>query len=406
MTGIPLDRIYQFLFSDGGYSPHGFCIAWDLPVLYTHIGADLLIALSYFAIPAIILVFLRRRQDKRLNAPALLFALFIAACGLSHLMSIVTMYLPYYGLQGVVKLFTGVVSFVTAIALWRMLPQALEIPAPDTLMEALADREREIGERRQTQADLEISQRSLDQKIRAIEASNEELREFAYAASHDLKAPANTLSLWLQDFIEDCEPSLTADQMEALREAEKVLGRMRLLVDDILSYSRTVNDSDTRPAAVDLEKAFRDALEDLRSEVRKSRATVTIEPMPIISGFPTLVSVLVHNLLGNALKFRDPDRPLHISVSAEQVDTPISGVYVSVTDNGLGIDPVHHERIFKLFKRLHRAEDYPGTGLGLSLCRRVAVTHGGRIEVRSRVGAGATFRVFFPTEVSDVSQAA
>jgi signal transduction histidine kinase len=401
-----MEQISNFLFSDGGYSPHGYCIAWNAPVLYTHIIADLLIALSYFAIPAVMLVFLRQRRDPRLHLPAMLFVVFITACGVSHLMSIVTMYLPYYGLQGMLKLFTGVVSLITAIALWKMLPDALKIPSPDMLMKALDDKDREIRDRTAAQLRLEDSQRQLDQKIAELQASNEELREFAYAASHDLKAPANTLSLWLQDFEQESGDSLSAEQREDLEHAKGILKRMRSLVDDILSYARVVNTEDAVIEEVDVTEIFTTAAKTLRPDIEQARGKIVIADMPSVEGYPALMSMLAHNLLSNAIKFRSPDRPLKVEVAAWHEASAEPQMVISVKDNGIGINAAYHRRIFKLFKKLHRPEDYEGTGLGLALCRRLAVTHGGSIDVISEEGHGAEFRVSFPMELAHVAKAA
>jgi signal transduction histidine kinase len=401
-----MEQISNFLFSDGGYSPHGYCIAWNAPVLYTHIIADLLIALSYFAIPAVMLVFLRQRRDPRLHLPAMLFVVFITACGVSHLMSIVTMYLPYYGLQGMLKLFTGVVSLITAIALWKMLPDALKIPSPDMLMKALDDKDREIRDRTAAQLRLEDSQRQLDQTIAELQASNEELREFAYAASHDLKAPANTLSLWLQDFEQESGDSLSAEQREDLEHAKGILKRMRSLVDDILSYARVVNTEDAVIEEVDVTEIFTTAAKTLRPDIEQARGKIVIADMPSVEGYPALMSMLAHNLLSNAIKFRSPDRPLKVEVAAWHEASAEPQMVISVKDNGIGINAAYHRRIFKLFKKLHRPEDYEGTGLGLALCRRLAVTHGGSIDVISEEGHGAEFRVSFPMELAHVAKAA
>lgn len=400
-----MDQIRQFLFADGGYSPHGFCIAWDPLVLYTHIGADLLIALSYFAIPAIMLVFLRKRDDPALHTPALLFVAFITACGVSHLLSIVTMYLPWYGLQGLVKLATGLISFVTVIALWKLLPAALKIPAPGALLAALKERDSELADRQEAEQALARKNAEVNQKIDEVEAANSELLEFTYAASHDLKSPANTLCLWLQDFREDQAERLDEDGRQSLAEAARIVDRMRLLVDDVLSYSRVVNGDDNDRQPMELDKIFEAAVEDLKSDIRRARATVEISPMPPFAGFAPLMALLANNLLGNAIKFRSPDRPAHVNVSG--VIDPVTGAFVlRVKDNGIGISPDHSDKVFRLFKRLHRAEDYEGTGLGLALCRRIAVTHGGDIRVVSAENQGAEFIITLPMEADHVAQAA
>lgn len=401
-----MERFSQFLFSDGGYSPHGFCIAWDPAVLYTHIGADLLIALSYFAIPALMLVFLRKRKDPSLTTPALLFVAFITACGLSHLMSIVTMYLPWYGLQGLVKLATGLISFVTVIALWKMLPDALKIPTPGLLLAALEERDKELADRQAAEAELTVKCREVDQKFAEVEAANQELREFAYAASHDMKSPANTLSLLLQDFAEEHGEDLDEAGREELGDALEIVQRMRVLVEDVLSYSRVVNRDPNDLEQVDVYKVFRQAARDIGEDIRRARATVNIAPLPPLHSHHTLIGILAQNLLSNAIKFRSPDRTPEISVSAEIAKGPCAAYVLRIKDNGIGIRPEHSDRVFRLFQRLHRPEDYEGTGLGLALCRRIAVTHGGSIDLISQEGQGAEFIVTFPLEVTDVAQAA
>lgn len=398
-----MDWLSNFLFSDGGYSPHGFCIAWNLPVLYTHIAADLMIALSYFAIPAVMVVFLRHRRDTRLHKPAMLFVIFITACGVSHLMSIVTMYLPYYGLQGVIKLFTGIVSALTAVALWRMLPNALRIPAPEQLMQAIADKDTEIAQRKATEEEMRSTQRLLNVKVEQLESANLELREFAYAASHDLKSPANTLSLWLDSFMEDCGDKLSAPERADAEEAQRILARMRMLVDDVLSYARLLSDDVADAQACDTAQIVRDTLSDLAPEIAAADAEVSAGPLETVQGHPAMLSVLFHNLISNAVKFRDPERPCRIDVSARRNG---SRVTIAVSDNGIGIDPAHHERVFTLFKRLHHQARFEGTGLGLSLCRRIAVMHGGRIELSSTPGKGTEIRVTFDQETLDVPKAA
>ena len=388
-----IEWLNAFLFSDGGYSPHGFCIAWNLPVLYTHIGADLLIAVSYFAIPAIILTFLRHRRDSRLHGPAMLFVVFIAACGVSHLLSIVTMFLPWYGLQGLVKLLTGLISFATAVALWKMLPDALRIPAPEELTQALNDKDHQVDQKEAAEAEMVRSQQALADKIVELEAANKELREFAYAASHDLKSPANTLSLWLSEFARDTQGMLTPALDEELSDARQIVERMRQLVEDILAYSRIVGPQEVEPKPCNLQDITDAVLRDLASDLKAHAATVTVADMPTVQGHPPLISILLHNLVANAVKFRDPDRALEIAITAELQD---GAAILSVADNGIGIAAHHHDRIFQLFNRLHHDSAYQGTGLGLALCRRAVAAHGGGIDVQSSVGEGTTFIITLP----------
>lgn len=382
----------DFLFSQGGYTPHGFCIAWDPVVLWMHIGSDLIVALSYFAIPGLILVFLRRRRDATLHRPAILFAAFITACGITHVMGIVTLYWPLYGLQGVLKAATAAISLLTAVALIRMLPEALKIPSPGQLIRALDRTRAEVAERRQAEAALRDSQDELARQNAELEHANRELREFAYAASHDLKSPANTLGMWLEDFTLEHGDDLDGSAREALDDAAHLVERMRSLVEDVLCFSRVVNSDPDDIAPVPLDAVAADALANLGEDVRRTGAVIDIGPLPVVQGHRVLLTMLMQNLVANALKFRDPGAVPEVRIRG--VETP-AGAVISVRDNGIGIPPEQHSRIFSMFQRLHHRDSYPGTGLGLSLCRRIAVTHGATIDLTSLPGEGAEFRITF-----------
>lgn len=397
----------DFLFADGGYSPHGYCLAWDPFVLNLHIVSDLLIALAYFSIPAVIMVFLRRRNDPTLHLPAMLFVAFITACGLTHLMGILTLFLPWYGLQGIMKLATALISCVVAVILWRMLPSALKIPSVSELGEALADREAQLRDRMAAERALRLREEELDAKVRELESANRELNEFAYASSHDLKAPANTLSLWFNDFVEEQGENLDEETLESIEDARELVARMRILVEDILAYSRIVNSDTSSTSDVDIASICTEIVGDLDADIQQAGASISVAPTPVFTGHPRMMRILLQNLLSNAIKFRHPDRAPEVFVSASRTDGPHPAVVLSVRDNGIGIHPDYHERIFRMFKRLHGPDKYKGTGLGLALCNRIALLHGGHIEVVSTPGAGAEFRVTFPLrETSDVDIAA
>ncbi|MEW9918636.1 ATP-binding protein [Marimonas sp. MJW-29] len=391
------------LFPDGGLSPQDDAIASTLPVLYSHIAADLLIALSCFAISAAILLFLRHRPDGRLHWTVMLVVIFITASGVTHLIGLLAMFLPLFGFEGLIKLITGIVSALAALALWRQLPNALRTPAQQELMQAISDRDAEISQHRVSEEAMQATERLLNIKIEQLEAANLELREFAYAASHDLKSPANTLSLWLENFMEDCAERLSPEERKDAEEAQRILARMRMLVDDVLSCARLLSDEAAAPQACDTARIVADTLADLAPEIEAAEAEIVAGPLVTVRGHPAMLSVLFHNLIGNAIKFRHKNRPCRVEISA-RLDG--SRATILVRDNGIGIDPVHHERVFSLFKRLHHHTLFEGTGLGLSLCRRIAVMHGGRIELNSVPGSGTEMRVVFDQEALHVAQAA
>lgn len=291
-----MQAIYEFLFDYGGYTPHGFCVAWNPGMLAVHILSDGLIAASYFAIPALILIFLRRRTGPSLRSQAVPLVLFIAACGLSHLVSIATIYVPIYGFHGFIKLTTGVISFVTVVALVRILPDALKIPPPGDLDGALPARDAADETDDRMQGDLR-------RKVRELETTKAELREFAYAASHDLKSPAHSLSFWFREFNEDHQDELSDAARETLSEAGQLMDRMGELMEDVLIFSQVVNRGNAKVELVGLNAAFDTAASHLAAEIGHAEARINIGPLPSATGDRSLLTSLAQNLLSNAIKF-------------------------------------------------------------------------------------------------------
>lgn len=395
--------MWNFLFSTDDYAPHAYCIAWDPTLLWMHVSANTIIALAYFSIPALIVVFVRRRQDPRLVTPGMLFAVFISACGATHLLSALTFFYPFYGIQGLAHVFTAIVSSITAVVLWRMMPGALAIPSREDLVRALDERDRVHAETLSKQKEIERRDRELARKVGELEVMNHELQQFAYAASHDLKSPANTLSLWLREFRCDHGDAIGSDGRESIDDAIEVVERMRNLVEDILIYSRVVNMTPAHRAEVNLREFVESVLADQRVAIRQAGATVNLAiPSDLtLWGYPTQISMLFVNLLANSLTFTAPGRHPVVDIKARLQGE--NDILVTFADNGIGIEPRHAEKIFRIFSRLHPSEEYEGNGLGLALCKRIAVAHDGRISVTSKPGGGATFEVTLAREPADVA---
>jgi light-regulated signal transduction histidine kinase (bacteriophytochrome) len=162
--------------------------------------------------------------------------------------------------------------------------------------------------------------------------------------------------------------------------------RMQNLIQDLLAYSR-VGTRGRRMAPTDCEKVLQGALANLRLAIKETGAVVTHDPLPTVTGDEAQLVQLLQNLIGNALKFRGDRKPqIHVSACPYERHT-----LFSVRDNGIGIEPQYLERIFVIFQRLHGREKYPGTGIGLALCKRIVERHGGRIWVESKPGEGSTF---------------
>jgi light-regulated signal transduction histidine kinase (bacteriophytochrome) len=235
------------------------------------------------------------------------------------------------------------------------------------------------------------SERQLAVRTQELERSNEELERFAYVASHDLQEPLRAVASHVQILAEDYKGRLDADADESIRHAIEGAKHMRLLIDDLLAYSRINRRRDPLERTSSAE-AFGKALGNLEVSVRESSAEVTSGALPEVEADPTQLVQLFQNLVGNALKFHGPSPP-RVHASAERTG---EGWLFSVRDNGIGIDPHHHDRIFAPFERLHGRHEYPGTGIGLAICKKIVERHAGRIWVESKPGEGSTFRFTMP----------
>ncbi|NDY42243.1 PAS domain S-box protein, partial [Dissulfurirhabdus thermomarina] len=220
-----------------------------------------------------------------------------------------------------------------------------------------------------------------------LERSNRELEQFARVASHDLQEPLITIIGLLQLLARKYAAGLPPKGREILDRAEQGARHLQHLIQDLLAYSR-VDAARAHPEPVDCERVLGQVLEALDGSIRESGARVTHDPLPRVTGDPSLLFQLFQNLISNAIKFRG-EAPPRVHVSAARED----GRWVfSVADNGIGIAPKDFDRIFDIFQRLHPRRKYPGTGIGLSTCKKIVDLHGGRIWVESEPGRGATFR--------------
>jgi PAS domain S-box-containing protein len=224
-----------------------------------------------------------------------------------------------------------------------------------------------------------------------LEESNVELKQFAYIASHDLQSPLRSISGFVQLLQLEYEAKLDEQGQDWIRRTVQAVAQMQRLVHDLLSYSRVESHSGalTRIPFIDV---VNEALTLLESPLHDSGAQVTWGPLPEVMGDRSQLIQLLQNLIGNALNYRSTEPP-RIYLSAER---GAKEWIFSLRDNGIGIDPNYHEQIFEIFKRLHDQKDYPGTGIGLAVCRRVVNRHGGRIWVESQPGHGSTFHFTIP----------
>jgi len=234
-------------------------------------------------------------------------------------------------------------------------------------------------------------ERALREKTEELARSNEDLEQFAYVASHDLREPLRTVTSYVQLLAKRYEGRLDADADEFIRFAVDGAIRMWNLVNDLLTYSHVgTGSSELEPT--DSDTVLAQSVKDLKVAIEENGALVTHAPLPMVMADPLQLGQLFQNLIGNAIKFRSSEPPrVHISASRNG-----NGWTFSVKDNGIGIAPEYSERIFVIFQRLHSREEYAGTGVGLAVCKKIVERHGGRIWVKSDVGKGSVFYFILP----------
>lgn len=246
---------------------------------------------------------------------------------------------------------------------------------------------RQVAEIKASHEDAARSHELLAEQARELEQSNRDLEQFAYVASHDLQEPLRKVASFTQLLKKRYGGQLDDRADQYIEFAVDGAKRMQRLIQDLLGFSRVGRTGNER-VDVDLEHELEGVLGDLSETIAETGASVTHDPLPVVVGERALLHQLLANLVGNALKFRDPGRAPVVQVGVLARDTHWE---LSVEDNGIGIDAQYAERVFVIFQRLHAKDVYEGTGIGLALCKRIVEYHGGRIWIEPREG-GTTIR--------------
>lgn len=516
-----------------GYLPHGYCISWSPTLLTTYVVSDLLIFLSYFSMPVALGYFAHQRRDFPYRWLLWLFAAFIMACGATHLMGAIVIWQPLYGLDALLKAITALISVLTAVVLWPLIPHALKLPSPEQLRRVNAELQTEVGERKRVEAELQLAKEAaegrlqderqlmgaiiesstdaiigtaldgtvtswnpaaermfgytaaeivgrsqdplvpgersaeeftivdcihhgesvkqletvrcchdgrridvsitvspirdregrivgaskivhditekklaeatirelnagLEQKVAdrtaELRAANAELDSFAYAVSHDLRAPLRAMGAFSKILLEDHGEKLDADAADCLGHIIAASANMGHLIEGLLVLSR-VTRGDLDRAPVDLSQLTQRIREELQRSDPGREVRWEIEPGLTVWGDVRMLDSLMRNLLGNAWKYSAGAAAPCIRVYSALVDGK-PGVYIA--DNGAGFDMAFAGQLFQPFRRLHRQDEFPGLGIGLATVQRIVHRHGGSIRASAAPGQGAEFFFSFP----------
>jgi light-regulated signal transduction histidine kinase (bacteriophytochrome) len=223
--------------------------------------------------------------------------------------------------------------------------------------------------------------------------SNSDLEQFAYVASHDLQEPLRMISSYLGLLERRYKNQLDADARQLIQFAVDGAARMKVLIEDLLSFSR-VGGGNGHFGAVSSQTVLENTLAVLKASLEESGAEVTWDPLPPVIADSEMLTRVLQNLIANAVKFRGNRTP-RIHISAERQERYWT---FALHDNGIGIEPRHFDRIFRIFERLESADEYPGTGVGLAICKKIIEQHGGRMWVHSQPGEGSTFYFTVPAQ--------
>lgn len=486
----------EHLFSTSDFPARWHCGYWTPFHGWLHILSDLAVFGAYLAIPIVLLFFVRKRPDMPFPRVFYLFGAFIIACGVTHLNEAVIFWYPIYRVAGLVKLTTGIVSWLTVLALIRVLPEALALRTPAELEREVERRTQDLAEAKAASAHLaEIvrssddaifsmdlqgrvlswnpaaealhghahadaigmsarelfprpeefeqllssfrageanhlettqltrdgrevpvalsgspirdasdavtggsvivrdigaqleAQRERERLIGELQRSNSELEQFAYVASHDLQEPLRMVASYTQLLGQRYEGQLDEKADRYIHYASDGAKRMQQLLSDLLAFSRAGADT-TQAEEVSAEDVLGDVLANLEAAMADSGGTVTHDPLPKVWVPRSQLSQVFQNLVGNALKFAREGEAPQVHVSAEREGERWR---FSVKDNGIGLDSRYEERIFRPFQRLHERGRFAGSGIGLSIVRKVVERHGGEVGVTANSGEGSTF---------------
>lgn len=254
---------------------------------------------------------------------------------------------------------------------------------------------------------MKLYQRELQDNIALLNKSNQELEQFAYVASHDLQEPLRKISTFSDRLNAKYTKELSPEAAELLERMVAAVARMRVLINDLLSFSRAGRIVPESLVPVNMNALLQDVTGDLEVALLEKKGSLIFDELPTLEGNDTALHQLFQNLLSNSIKFADPGRPLEIKIKQEILSGWETGVAkqdrandlfcrITIQDNGIGFDQMYADRIFQIFQRLHGVSEYQGTGIGLAICKKIVDAHNGNISAIGEPGKGSTFVILLP----------
>ena len=370
------------IFETSDFPARWSCGNWSGVHGWTHIISDIAIFGAYVAIPFALAYFVRKRSDVPFPKVFWLFSAFILSCGFTHLIEATIFWHPWYRFSAIIKVFTAVVSWATVLSLLPLVPQALRFRSPSQL-------EREVAARTSQLASVNA----------LLESKNQELEQFLYTVSHDLKAPLVTARGFLGQMRADLGEINDPDVIDSIDRIDRSTLRMGELLSDLLEFSR-IGRIRNNPTWIDMHAMVTDIIASIPPSTSHADFRARIHGrLPGLYADVLRIRQLFDNLIANALKYGATEQQPEITIEGRDLATTVQ---YHVIDHGPGIPEASRSRVFLPFERL--ASGGEGTGIGLAVVAKIVAINNGTVDIETTPGGGATFVVTFPKPVDVVSK--
>ncbi len=382
-------NVLTSFFKIKGLMPHGYCLIWNPLLLATHVLSDFLIFTAYMIIPSIILYVKKRRKDEGYNNLYTLFFLFILFCGITHAMGILVLWYPAYGLEGVIKLLTAIVSITAAIYLYRKKESLLKLASPTQLkiknqeLQCLSSKLKALNE------DLE---KEIDKRVFDFKKINEELLAFSYIISHDFREPLRGIRQFSEILKNEYLANLPNEAQEFLQIIYSSAIKATDLLDSLTQFSKIGEDKDKdKDKTANIKDIIDAIIADNKASIQQKKLKIKIKNnLPFIRGSFTHLHEILKNLIENAIKYADSTKK-ETWININYCDDKN---ILRIEDNGIGIPTEKLKECKNLFFKLNPESE--GLGMGLAICRKLALVNNIEFELQNNEWGGITATLKMP----------